>query len=131
MLAAALEDAYSREWTHLSQLNETIIATLIQLLGIEVKLCRASDLGPAGGGTELLRDLCVAVGADTYLAGQSARDYLKDDLFNEVGIEVKHHTFAHPIYPQNHASRFLSHLSVVDLIANAGTQSLEIIRSGS
>jgi len=55
--------------------------------------------------------------------------YLDGSAFTESGIDVRFQGFEHPTYPQLHGE-FASHLSVVDLLMNCGSDSFSIIESG-
>ena len=129
--AAFFEELYARQWTRLTELNETIIKHLVGALGIRTVLRRASDLNVEGSSTHLLLAICKKLGADLYLAGQSAPQYLDAELFESAGVSVRYHSFEHPTYPQHDREEFVSHLSTVDLVFNCGPESLSIIRSGS
>ncbi|MCA1726657.1 MAG: WbqC family protein [Actinobacteria bacterium] len=126
-----LERVYEKEWALLAELNEHLIRHLLDVLDIRTEVVRASDLQVSGGGTDLLLSICSSLGAGAYLAGQLADEYLDEEPFAGAGIEVLHHDFEHPSYPQHGADRFSSHLSVVDLLFNCGPGSLEVIRSGT
>jgi hypothetical protein len=129
-VAGPLEAIYSTEWALLADLNERLIRTFIDALGIRTPIVRASGLGVAGTGTELLLDICRRTDASAYLSGPTGRDYLDEAPFREAGIGVAYHAFDHPEYPQRHSGAFVSHLSTLDLLCNCGPESLSIIRSG-
>jgi hypothetical protein len=120
-----------QQWTRLAEFNEHIIHYFFAALGINTPIVRASDLDGQGSSSELLLDLCRKTHATAYLAGQSAGNYLTEEIFYEQGIKVLHHRFNHPRYPQFRRTDFVSHLSVLDLLFNCGPQSLEVVRSGS
>lgn len=115
-LQAIVESPRSR----LADLNLAHIEALRAALGIETPLVRASELGVAGHRSELLLAICERLGASSYLSGPSGRDYLDESIFTSRGIEVRYHEFHHPVYPQHHASTFVSHLSALDAVANLG-----------
>ena len=104
----------------LGELNEAGIRKVAVALGLDPdKLVRQSDLGVGGTGTALLVALCDAVGANTYLTGDGAGEYLSKDAFAAVGIDVVDQRFAPPRYPQL-AADFVPGLSVVDAVMNCG-----------
>jgi WbqC-like protein family len=125
------EQLYRKEWEYLSQLNESIILNLFSMLGVQTRIVRASNLGIQGRSSFLLRDICLRMGTTAYLAGQSAKEYLDEKIFTEVGIQVLHHTFNHPEYLQRNTLSFVSHLAAIDLLFNCGPNSLDLIRLGS
>ncbi len=128
---AFFEDVCVRHWERLAELNEHIIRYCFAVLGVSTPIVRASDLDGQGASSKLLLDLCIKTNASAYLAGQLAGNYLNEAIFAARGIQVLHHHFAHPTYAQYKRDDFSSHLSALDLLMNCGTQSLEIIRSGT
>lgn len=126
-----LAPVYEREWRLLAELDVSLIRALAARLGIGTELVLASSLAPAAGGREdALVDICRQVGAGTYLSPAGAAVYLASDArFAAHGIELRFHAYEHPVYAQP-GTEFVSHLSVVDLLANVGPAALETIRSG-
>lgn len=114
----------------LADLNERIIRYLFEALGIGCRVVRASDLTVSGTRSALLAEICGQLGAGSYLAGQSGKDYLDESLFAARGIAVAHHEFHHPVYDQGR-SDFVPYLSVVDLLFRQGPASLGVITSAS
>jgi WbqC-like protein family len=130
---ALLEGGLGRPSETLGELNVALVADICAYLGIDTPLRRCSDLAVSGAKTDRLVGACVAVGADAYLANNGSAGYLEPARFAERGITVTFQNYEHPRYPQTCAGRglpFLSHLSVLDLIANQGPASLEVLRSG-
>lgn len=120
-----------RQWDRLADLNHALIDALREKLGIATPVLTAGDLGGDGSRSRLLADLCRRAGADVYLSGPSGREYLDLEPFRTLGIEVRFHDYVHPAYPQAGTAAFVSHLSVVDLLFNAGPAAGEILRRGS
>lgn len=92
------------------------------------KTVRASTLGLPRRADPIHRiaEICAAVGATEYLSPEGARGYLDG---HDLGVPIRWHDYNHPTYDQGGAE-FVSHLSVVDLLAWHGPESLDIIRSG-
>lgn len=116
-------------WTRLGELNVATTDLLCRHLGIKTSCLLASSFSAREDPTGRLIDLCRAVSATTYLAGQSGPSYMDVNCFAEAGIEVQVQAYIHPQYPQRHQS-FVSHLAVIDLLFNCGPESLPILRSG-
>lgn len=127
--APALFGALAQGWERLAVMNECLLRLCLQCLGIDTPFVRASDVGAEGSSTDLLINLCQAVGADTYLSGPGGRKYMEADRFAEAGIRLRFHAYQHPEYCQLHGA-FEPDLSVVDLLLNEGPRSLEILRRG-
>ena len=115
----------------LHKLNEDLIHYFYGELGIDTELVNASRLEVSGKRTNLLTNICSAVGARTYISPPASFDYLKNEahLFEEVNIDLLFYNYEHPEYPQLFPP-FISHLSVVDLLLNKGPDSMRVVRSG-
>ena len=123
----AFNRLYEREWERLVDLNEQIIKSIAQILGIKVEFERASRLPVNGKKTELLISICKSVGATAYLSGPTGRDYLGEKRFEEEGIKLLYQDFNHPLYPQLWGE-FLPNMSVVDFIFNQGLESRKFFK---
>ncbi len=121
-------ETLGRDRHQLVELNEELIRGCLEFLGIEMTIVKSSELGVAAQGTDLIVDMCKAVGATTYVSGQSGRDYLDEDRVAQAGIELIYQRFTHPIYRQMGTS-FVPQLSVIDLLFNEGEKAGEYIRS--
>ena len=121
------EDAYSREWEFISELNIHLIERLRAALNLDTKpSVISSDLDLRDESTDRLIDICKAMGADTYLAGQGGANYMDLERFNKNGISIIIQDFKHPVYTQLFKD-FKSHLSIVDLLFNCGPESMDVI----
>lgn len=119
---------YQRYWERLAELNEELIRSICQMLGIEnTKFIKASDINVSGSGTELLINICKEVGANTYLSGFGGAKYMDEDKFRDAGIELRYYDFKHPVYHQLWGD-FIPNLSVIDLLFNEGDKSLQILK---
>ncbi len=114
-----LEALLDRSWSRLAVLDVEGAALIASWLGITTPVVRSSDLGVSGDRNERLVAICNRFGADCYLSGNAARDYLDERFFAASDITVEWQNLAHPVYPQQHGS-FISHLSTVDVILNCG-----------
>jgi hypothetical protein len=125
------EDAFSKEWEFISELNVYLIESIKGLLDMKGKPeVLASDFKLRDEPTDRLIDICKALGADTYLAGKGGADYMNLERFEENGLKLMIQEFKHPIYPQLF-NDFQSHLSIVDLLFNCGPESMKIIRDAN
>ncbi len=124
---AIFEDTYSREWQFISELNIHLIECLRAALNIQTKpTVISSDFELREEPTDRLIDICKALGADAYLAGQGGANYMDVQRFEQNGIKVIVQDFKHPVYPQLF-DEFQPHLSIVDLLFNCGPKSMDII----
>jgi WbqC-like protein family len=115
-IRAALEDSNDS----LVDVNCRSLEAVLRLLGVEVRLLRASQLGAdAEDPTDRLVAICRAVGARRYIAGRGGRNYLRVDTFDRAGIEILWQQCEPSEYPQS-GPGFLPGLSVVDCLFNVG-----------
>jgi hypothetical protein len=121
-----LRDAYTREWLSLVELNVFLIREICKVLNIMTRFMFASELNVAGDKTQRLINICKYLGAGYYLTGDSARDYLQEELFAMNSVVLEYQNYSHPTYPQLYAG-FIPYLSVVDLLFNCGPQSLDVL----
>ena len=113
----------------LSAINRTFVEHVCDLLGIQTKISWTSDLDVDGTSTERVVGLCRAVGADVYLSGPTARDYLEVDQFDRAGIEVAWMDYSgYPEYPQPHPP-FEHAVTVLDLLLSTGPEARDYMKS--
>lgn len=105
----------------LCEININIIKSLMELLDIETKVLKSSDIPVDGKKSEYLFRICDYLGVSTYLSAPGSKEYIeKEGVFSKSNIEVIYHDFKPPIYNQKDILEYISHLSVIDLIANIG-----------
>jgi len=121
------EDAYSRDWECLVDIDMHFIYALARCLGMGYKkIVRSSTLDIQGGRIERLIKICELFGADTFYEGASGRNYIDEQDFLAKGVKVEFQNYRHPVYRQLYGD-FAPNLSVIDLLFNHGSESLEII----
>jgi WbqC-like protein family len=126
----ALDRLYDTPWTRLAPLAAASAEWLARAIGVTTPVHLASTLGvTAPDPSERLLALCVAVGADTYLAGRDGARYLDPRRFAAAGIRVLYQDYAHPVYPQLHGD-FVPNCSALDLLLTHADDALAILRSG-
>jgi WbqC-like protein len=115
----------------LADLNVRVVEWFMDVLGIQTPLFFSSALGQAGKRTELLANLCSALGATQYLSPLGSAVYLlrEIDILLSRSIDVVFQNYQHPNYKQLFPP-FHAYASILDLIFNEGAQALEIVRSG-
>jgi hypothetical protein len=128
--ASFFEEIYAREWEWLWELNWVVLEYLLQALGIATPVVHQADISVSGAGEDLILDLCRQFGAKIFMFGALGERYVTPGKFAAAGVEARFQTYRHPEYPQLHGP-FESHLSVVDLLFNAGSGALELILSGN
>ena len=127
-LEGLLGQAFSRSWDWISELNVVLVRGLARALGIDTPLFVASELGefPSDPDDRLIA-LTRHFGADTYLAGAGGKQYMNLEKYRENGIMVLFQDYQHPVYDQLFG-QFEPFMSVIDLVLNHGSKSLNILR---
>jgi|ETN01SMinimDraft_4_1059930.scaffolds.fasta_scaffold66738_2 hypothetical protein len=121
------EDAYSREWQYLIDIDLYFITEFVNCLGLNNKeIVRSSSLDVRGEGIERLIALCKIFKADIFYEGAAGKNYIDGEYFEEHGIKVEFQDYRHPVYNQLHGD-FVPYLSVIDLLFNLGSESLSVI----
>lgn len=116
-----LEPLYLGEtYTHLSQLNRRFIEAICQYLGIHTRITNSWDYPLIDGKTERLADLCAKAGGSEYISGPSAKDYIDEQVFADMGMRLTWFNYAgYPEYPQLWGE-FCHGVSILDLLFNCG-----------
>ena len=122
-----LQQYYANDWARLLDWDVEGLKWLTARLGLPWKGVFSSDLDAPGQKTERLIAICQKLKATEYLTGDAARDYLDESQFERIGVKVRWHGYQHPVYPQR-GSDFVSHLSIVDLMFQAGPDSLKTLQ---
>ena len=126
--ASFFEEVYNKEWFKLIGLIEYINNYLLETLRIKTKIINSHELNPKKNKSDLILELCQKVGAKRYLSGPLGRDYLDREAFKKARIEVQFQDYIHPTYSQAYKG-FITNLSIIDLLFNHNTASLEILSS--
>jgi hypothetical protein len=107
----------------LLEVNLALIEAFACYLGITSKCLRLSELLPSfGQESQLIVDVCRALGADVYVSGAGGgREYGDPELLARHGIELRFDSFAPPEYPQLWGP-FEPGLSILDVLFNCGAE---------
>jgi hypothetical protein len=125
------EEAYTREWEYLIDLDLFFIVGLARYLGMEKKtIHRSSALNICGDRIGRLIKICKHFGADIFYEGYSGKNYIDESDFLGESIRVIYQDYQHPVYTQLYGE-FVPYLSVIDLLFNHGSESLAIITGES
>lgn len=108
-------------WTNLSELNQYLIRSIARdLLNIATEFRDSREFSPRGMKLDRLLDLLIKNGADRYVSGPAAKDYIDPARFAEAGIELVWKDYSgYPEYPQRYPP-FEHGVSILDLFFNVG-----------
>ena len=109
----------------LSEVNELILRTMCEWIGISTPIMRSEDcVKGTDDRVERLVEICAARGADTYLSGPAAKEYLDETTFAKSGIRVEYADYTgYPAYPQPHPP-FEHGVTALDLILSVGPEAV-------
>jgi WbqC-like protein family len=121
--APGLEKLLAKQWTNLCELDMALIKWVMDALGINTPIVYSSALDVGGNKTELLINICQALGADAYLSGSGGKRYMDLTAFEAAGIDVIWQEFSFPSYVQVFPDLgFVSELSVIDTLFCCGPE---------
>src|SRR5262249_9787868 len=89
LIAELIERIYGHPTDNPAEFNIHATETIAHWLGFAPEFRRSSQSGIGGASTQRLVDLCAAAGADTYVTGHGALNYLEYDKFEARGIAVR------------------------------------------
>ncbi len=115
-------DVFDSKPESLSELNRAFIEVICDILGIKTKIIDSRTLNLKGDKQERLIQACLRLGADTYLSGPAAKDYIVPSGFTEHDLELKWMEYSNykeyrQLYPP-----FEHGVTVLDLIFNEGPE---------
>jgi hypothetical protein len=116
----------------LSIVNEHLLRKLADYLGLRTPIRRTSHYFPAEALDDLDRTerivlLCQSAGAERYLTGPAAKNYLDEASMKRAGIEVEWMDYGgYRPYPQLWGA-FEPMVSIIDLIFNTGSDALRYV----
>ncbi len=128
-IASWLELIYiEQNFTHLSQLNRRFIEDICNYLAIKTVITSSWDYTLEDGKTERLAGLCLQAGGTEYISGPSAKDYVDEKVFSDLGIKLTWFDYdRYPAYPQLWGD-FTHGVTILDLLFNCGKDSTRYMR---
>ena len=112
----------------LSEINHHFLDGINRLLDIDTPLSWSMEYKKEGNKTERLISICKQAGADIYITGPSARNYMDVNLFNENDIEVKWMNYEnYKPYLQMYGE-FEHNVTILDLLFHTGRDARKYMR---
>ena len=125
-----VEEVFRYNDAHLACLNIRAVEEVAKYFSIKTKTLRSSSLTALGKSSDKLINIVKATGGNQYITGHGAKNYLQHKLFEEHGISVEYMNYENKTY-QQWDNTFISHMSILDLIAYKGQSGAEYISSKS
>ena len=119
--AQLLGDIYlAHSWAGLSELNQYGIRALSELLGITAKFSESEQYASHGQKHDKLLSLVQSAGADIYVSGHAAKEYIIERDYLSAGIQVVWKDYGgYPEYKQLYEP-FDHYVSILDLLFHTG-----------
>ena len=116
---------------YLMDLNLDLIQGAMEYMGLECELRLASELAIQNTDvTECIVKATKLCGGEHYISSFRGKDYLKFETFIANGVKCTVHDFKHPVYKQfGNDDKFVTRLSITDLLFNYGGQAIDILRN--
>ncbi len=110
-----------KEWESLSELNQFLIKEIsANYLGIKTKFENSRMYPSEGSGHKKLLSLLKSAGAEWYISGPAAKDYIVSEDYETAGIKLNWKDYSgYPIYKQLYEP-FQPNVSILDLLFNTG-----------
>ena len=125
--AGWLEARYQQRFDLLADFTIDLTIDISRRLGIQhTRFIRSSSYQVEGVKTDRLVDLLTQVGATHYITGPSARDYLEEEKFAALGIQLSYIAYGYPEYAQFYPP-YDPQVSILDLMFMTGPQALSLI----
>jgi WbqC-like protein family len=122
-VTALVEELLTSEQPLLAEINMGLIRAFCRAMGLMPAFYRSSELQIEGARSDRLLKMCRRFGTNTYLSPPGSKDYLEaDGVFATSNVQVIYQDFIAAPYPQRGVKDFISHMSIVDLLANVGYQ---------
>jgi hypothetical protein len=131
-IATWLEPLYvAQSYSHLSQLNRTLIERVCLYLGVQTRITNSWDYQLVDGKTARLASLCLQANATEYVSGPAAQSYIDESVFDQSNIDLTWFEYgSYPEYPQLYGL-FQHHVSILDLLFNCGPNSRLFMKMNS
>jgi hypothetical protein len=123
-----MERVFALESVTLDALCEHSTRAICQYMGINnTRFAKSSLLAIPGASSERLLAICKHFGANEYVTGHGAMNYLNHEAFDAAGIQVLYADYSLSEYPQL-GEGFTPYVSTLDLIAMMGPEARAFIR---
>jgi hypothetical protein len=131
--APLLEDFFSRQYRYLSDFDIDLTLAITRELGItQTKFVTSSSLDVPGNkkltGSKTDRPIKILqkLGVDHYISGPSAKDYIEEDKFAELGITLEYMNYDYPEYRQLYPP-YEPQVSILDLLFMNGPEGINYL----
>ena len=123
----ALEATLNQQHSGLGALNRALIELIRNWLEITTPVVESHAYPDINGSkTDMLIQMCRAVGAERYLSNEGSRAYVDETEMANQGLQHCWQLFEHPVYEQGQA--FMADCSAIDVVFNLGPAAGSLVR---
>tara|TARA_B100000787_G_scaffold167446_1_gene154237 strand:+ start:145 stop:858 length:714 start_codon:yes stop_codon:yes gene_type:complete len=118
----------SKNHIKLADLNKELIMHICKILNINTIITNDKNFQLSSKRDEYLKDICLMKNCNNYISTIGSKEYFGEaQYFPNTKIKIDYFDFKNSIYPQN-SKKFISHLSIIDLLFNLGPDTLKYLR---
>jgi hypothetical protein len=115
---------------YLSKLNVAIISGICNFLDINTRIYNSNSFQLMDNKSERLAHICEQRGADKYVSGSSAKNYLEEKFFLDRGIRIEWMNYSgYEEYPQLWGGQFVHEVTILDLLFNCAELSTNYMKN--
>lgn len=108
----------------ISEINLIFIKKIIELLKLDIKILKSSDLNINGDRNTKLINICKFLNCNKYYSGPAAKNYIDEKLFLENNIQINYYNYNNfKEYKQNW-NGFDHKVSILDMFFNLGEDTI-------
>lgn len=110
-----------KKWESISQLNQYLIKKIaVDFLKIKTEFRDLSGVSVPGRKLDRLLNIISMSGADEYVSGPMAKNYITEKCFVDLGVKLTYKDYSgYPEYPQYYPP-FEPFVSIIDLLFHTG-----------
>ena len=119
-----IKKMFNKNFEKLADLDIELIKSITKYLSIDTKFELSSNFKINERKEKKLIKILKKVGASEYLTPMRSKDYLGEgEIFRKNNIKINYFIYTCKKYEQKNSDKFISHLSIIDLLFNKGKQS--------
>lgn len=115
---------YNIETNIISEIDLIFITKIIELLKLDIKILKSSDLNVLGDRNTRLLNICKMLDSDTYYSGPAAKSYLDEKLFTDNNIQINYYNYNNFKEYQQNWNGFDHKVSILDMFFNLGPDTI-------
>lgn len=124
-----VNSVYNKQSTTVADISINSIQEVCKYYGLTNTVFHcSSELDVKGQSSQRVLDIVKLLEGKVYITGHGAKNYMNHELFEENKIKIEYMDYKRTPYPQLYEG-FDPHVSILDLIANAGRKGIQWIHS--